>query len=209
MAIRTKRRRRTVFRLHLLGKIGKRDGDYNADLIRIYRPVIPAQANGGIDVRAVATAVSLLVLWLLMSGIYKPLIIGFGVAAAIIAVYVGKRMDKTDGDPLVLILSPIRAIKYLVWLFGEIAKSNIAVTRAIISQDMGLRQNLFRTTSTQKSDLGQVIFANSITLTPGTITVETEGDQFWVHALCYSEDDPDALDDMDRRVSAIETGGNG
>jgi len=52
-----------------------------------------------------------------------------------------------------------------------------------------------------------VIFANSITLTPGTITVETEDGHFLVHAVSYSEDDPDALADMDARITACETAG--
>ncbi|MFT5006667.1 MAG: multicomponent Na+:H+ antiporter subunit E, partial [Paracoccaceae bacterium] len=54
-------------------------------------------------------------------------------------------------------------------------------------------------------DLGQVIFANSITLTPGTISVESEDGHFLVHAVNYSADDNLALADMDHRVGRIES----
>ncbi|MCP5087007.1 MAG: Na+/H+ antiporter subunit E [Rhodobacteraceae bacterium] len=142
-----------------------------------------------------------------MSGIYKPMIIGFGAVASIVAVYVGQRMDRADGDRVALLLSPLKFLGYLGWLMIEIAKSNIAVTRTILTQKMPIRQNLFRVPSCQRSELAQVIFANSITLTPGTITVETEENDFWVHAVSFSEDDHEALADMGARVAAIEPGG--
>ena len=73
---------------------------------------------------------------------------------------------------------------------------------------MPIRQHLFRVPTSQTTELGQVIFANSITLTPGTITVETEGHGLLVHAISYSEDDDKALAEMDRRVSATEAVGD-
>ncbi len=165
-----------------------------------------AKAERDKQVRAVATAVTLFSLWLLMSGIYKPMIIGFGATAAIVAVYVSRRMDQVDGDKISLILNPLKSLGYLCWLLVEIAKSNLAVTRVILSGIMPIRQNIFRVPSRQRSDLGQVIFANSITLTPGTITVETEDDHFWVHALAFAQEDHAALADMGARVAAVETG---
>jgi multicomponent Na+:H+ antiporter subunit E len=72
---------------------------------------------------------------------------------------------------------------------------------------MPIHQNLFQVPYTQRTDLGQVVFANSITLTPGTVSVETEEGYFLVHAISYSADDMDALADMDARVSATELAG--
>lgn len=116
-------------------------------------------------------------------------------------------MDILDGDQLSIILSPIRFVKYIIWLFAEIARANWAVTKLILARQVQTNQHLFTVRASQQSDLAQVIFANSITLTPGTITVETEPGQFLVHAIDYSEGDLAALADMDARVSAIETGG--
>lgn len=158
--------------------------------------------------RTILTALTLFALWLLMSGVYKPLIVWLGVASSIIAVYVVRRMDNAaDTDRLEVRLKPFGIIFYWIWLMVEIAKANWVVTKIILSPKMTLNRNFFKTPYTQKTDLGQTIFANSITLTPGTISVEVEEDFFWVHAVSYSDDDIEALADMDRRVSAIESGG--
>lgn len=149
----------------------------------------------------------LLGLWLLLSGIYTPMIVGFGVVSSLIAVAVVARMNRVDGDRLFLNrLHPLKFPLYLVWLLKEIAKANWAVTKIVMSPTMPIRQHLFSVRHSQKTDLGQVIFANSITLTPGTITVETEPDWFLVHALAYTHDTMGELGDMDARVTATEGG---
>jgi multicomponent Na+:H+ antiporter subunit E len=155
-------------------------------------------------VRKIGSFVVLFALWLLLSGIYKPLIVGFGAVSVLVVLLVTHKMDEIDRDQVDIPLNPVRFVSYLFWLLVEIAKANWIVTKTILSPKMPLRQHLFLVPTTQRTDLGQVIFANSITLTPGTISVETMGDQFLVHALTYSPQDDDALGDMDRRVSAVE-----
>lgn len=156
--------------------------------------------------RIIGAIVVLVALWLLLSGVYKPLVIGFGVVSALIAVWVVRRMDAMDGDSVPLRLKPLGFIGYLIWLAVEIAKANWAVTRIVLAPVMPIRQHLFAVRFSQNSDVGQVIFANSITLTPGTITVETEDKRFLVHALAYTPDTIGELTEMDRRVSATEGG---
>jgi multicomponent Na+:H+ antiporter subunit E len=156
-------------------------------------------------VRLVGTIILLFALWLLMSGLYKPLIIGFGMGSVLLVVFVMRRMDAIDGDRVDVLLAPIRFARYIVWLLVEIARANWAVTKVILSPDMPVRQHLLAVPYSQKTELGQVIFANSITLTPGTLTVEVEPGHFLVHALSFSDSDVGALADMDRRVSATET----
>jgi len=142
-----------------------------------------------------------------MSGLYyKTLITGLGLASALLATFVVRKMDAVDGDHLSINLNPLAFLRYNGWLLIEIAKSNWAVTKLIVS-GQALNQHMFYTSHSQKSDLGQVIFANSITLTPGTISVECEENRFLVHALNFDESDHDALADMDRRVSATESQG--
>ena len=154
--------------------------------------------------RFLGTSVTLMALWLLMSGLYETLLIGFGVASVALTVFVIRRMDRVDGDGLEIGLNPIAFLKYFLWLLVEIAKANWAVTKLILAPKLATRQHLFRVPHTQRTDLGQTIFANSITLTPGTISVETEEGHFLVHALNYSDDDIDAIADMDARVTATE-----
>jgi len=156
--------------------------------------------------RSMLTFASLFGLWLLLSGIYKPLIIGFGIVSVLVVMFVARRMDAVDDDRIKIDLKPFEVFKYVIWLFGEIAKANWTVTKVILSPRMMTNQHLFSVNYTQKSDLAQVAFANSITLTPGTISVETESGRFLVHAVAYSPADDEALMDMDRRVSAMEAG---
>ena len=168
----------------------------------------PGRNRGEILRKTVALA-GLFGLWLLMSGLFKPLLLGFGLGSVLLVGWLTARMDAVDGDRLELRLSPFGLARYLAWLMVEIARANWAVSRIILSPSMPLRQHLFRVPFSQKTDLGQVIFANSITLTPGTITVETERDGFLVHAVNYSDDDPAALAEMDRQVCRTEGGGAG
>ncbi len=168
------------------------------------RPRDREGASRGAEVRRVATAAVLMLLWLAMSGLFKPLIIGFGVASVLVVALVTWRMDRTDGDRLLMQLKPLAFAGYILWLLVEIARANWAVTKIVLSPRIRTRQHLFPVRTTQATDLGQVIFANSITLTPGTITVETEPGRFLVHALDYSADDNLALADMDARVSRTE-----
>jgi multicomponent Na+:H+ antiporter subunit E len=156
--------------------------------------------------KTILTSVFMMALWLMLSGIYTPMLIGLGIVSVILVMFIVRRMDRIDGDHVRISIRPIHFFFYLFWLFIEIAKSNWTVTRMILARTMPIRQNLFEVPYTQKSDLGQVIFANSITLTPGTLTIETEAGDFLVHALAYCPTDIAALADMDRRVTKIENG---
>jgi multicomponent Na+:H+ antiporter subunit E len=167
---------------------------------------VKSDEKRGHRVRTIFTAIVLTALWLLMSGLYKPMILGFGAASVILVVYVVRRMDAVDGDQFAIRLKPIAFLGYMVWLLVEIAKSNWAVTKIVLSPQMPIRQHMFDVPCSQETDLGQVIFASSITLTPGTISVETEEGHFQVHALDYGDDDMDALADMDARVTAVDGG---
>ena len=155
--------------------------------------------------RLVGYAVILGSLWLLWSGIYKSLLIIFGAGSVVLVLLIIIRMNRVDHDRIQIELNPLKLIGYIGWLLIEIAKCNIAVTKTILSSSMPIKQNLFKVPYTQRTDVGQVIFANSITLTPGTVTVETEDGHFLVHALSYSHDDLEALAGMDRRVCEAES----
>ena len=154
--------------------------------------------------RTVGAIIVFLGLWLLLSGVYKPLTIGLGVFSTLAVIFILNRMDSVDEDRLEVHFKPLGFLKYQFWLLVEIAKASWTVTKIILTPGLPIKQHMFSVPYTQKSDLGQVVFANSITLTPGTVTIETEPGHFLVHAVAYSSEDKEALADMDRRVSAIE-----
>ncbi len=162
-------------------------------------------SRGEERVKIIANALVLGGLWLLLSGIYEPLLLAFGAGSVAVVVALMARMDRVDGAAPEWHLKPLAFAAYLVWLLKEIARANWAVTKVILAPHMRLRQHLFAVPVTSRSDLAQVTFANSITLTPGTITIETEPGRFLVHALSYDDATPGELADMDARVAATES----
>ena len=93
---------------------------------------------------------------------------------------------------------------YLPWLLKEILIANINVAKVILSPKLPISPIMVVFGSTQKTDLGRVLYANSITLTPGTITTGVEGDQLEIHALTRKDVDGREEDEMDQRVSIVE-----
>lgn len=156
-------------------------------------------------VQGIIAALGLAALWLLMSGLFKTLVLIFGALSVLLTLYIVHRMNKVDEHKLGYDIGVFSTAKYLIWLMVEIAKSNWAVTKIILSGKTPKNHKMFEVPVTQKSEIAQVIFANSITLTPGTVTVESEDDNFIVHALDFGDGDMDALADMDERVTKIET----
>ena len=117
-------------------------------------------------------------------------------------VLVTLRMDVADreGHPIHLTW---RALTYMPWLTMEIIKANIDVARQILSPSMPITPTLLRVKASQTSDLGQVIYANSITLTPGTISVDVANGEILVHALSRAGAESLLEGEMDRRVTRM------
>jgi len=150
-----------------------------------------------------ALGIALLVLWLLLSGLYKPLFIGLGIASVALVIWITLRMDTADHEAVPLHLGP-RALGYWGWLAREVARSNVDVARRVLSPSLPISPCAFEVRSSQRTALGQTIYANSITLTPGTVSMWLEGDRIRVHAL--TQDTRRALEggEMDRRVADFE-----
>ena len=163
----------------------------------------PQRGYGQQVIHAISLAAILFGLWLLLSGHYTPLLIGIGGASAIFAVVVALRMDVVDheGHPLRL---GLRVLGYWPWLLWQILRANLDVSRAILSPSLPISPETFPYRAGQKTELGQVVFANSITLTPGTVTVAEEDGELVVHALTGHGADDIRGGEMDRRVTALE-----
>ena len=154
-------------------------------------------------VHAVLLGFILFASWLLMSGVFEPLIIGLGVFSCAVVVFIALRMDVIDHEAVPVHLTA-KMLIYWPWLLWEIIKANIDVTKRILGLAK-ISPTMVRIKTTQKTDLGLVIFANSITLTPGTISIDVEKDGYiLVHAL--SREGTQGLEggDMDRRVTGLE-----
>lgn len=156
--------------------------------------------------RAASLAVFLSLLWLLLSGYFaEPLLLGLGAASVLSVVFIAHRMQVSDpeGHPVHLIL---RVLVYWPWLLKEIVLANIDVAKAIVSSPMAIAPTVFTVTGSQRSELGRVIYANSITLTPGTVTIDLVDDKLTVHALTPAGLEGVKSGEMDRRIAWLEGG---
>jgi len=93
---------------------------------------------------------------------------------------------------------------YLAWLVKEMFKANVKVVRIILDPALPISPIIVPFRSRQKSDPFRVLYANSITLTPGTMTTGTHGRILRIHALTWKDVDGRDDDEMDRRVCALE-----
>ena len=152
-------------------------------------------------IKALLLFVFYFVIWLLLSGHYDPLLLTLGVLSCITCLYVTWKAKFIDEEGLPLHLL-IRLTIYTQWLFKEIIKANIDTAKIIIINNPD-PQN-FRVKSSQKTEAGKVTYANSITLTPGTVTTVLDGDILEVHALSSDMADDVKSGAMDKKVSWLE-----
>lgn len=145
----------------------------------------------------------LFALWLLLSNHFEPLFIFFGVATCTAAVHVSARMGIVDAQSVPIHLAG-RAVRYLPWLAWEIFRSNFALARIILSPRIRVDPRIVRFRASQRTELGRFVHANSITLTPGTVTAGVAGDDFEVHAIVHGDADGTEDSPMNQRVSRLE-----
>ncbi len=153
---------------------------------------------------ALSMSATMLLFWLLITGDFGILNITLGIASALLVVAISQRMDVVDHESQPLHLTP-RLPLYWAWLSIQVIRSNLEVTRRIWTPGETICPGIIRIKSSQQTAIGKSIYANSITLTPGTITLRVLGDDILVHAL--SQDDVTFLEEgeMDRRVTRLES----
>lgn len=151
----------------------------------------------------VSLAALLAVIWLANSGHYTPLLLCFGVLSVALVVWIGHRMDLVDHEtqPLHLTFS---LPSYYLWLAWKIVLSNIDVVRRVWLGSSAIEPVVKRLPLRQKTDMGRVIYANSINLTPGTIAVEVNDTDILVHALVPENISELETFEMSDRVSGLE-----
>jgi multicomponent Na+:H+ antiporter subunit E len=152
---------------------------------------------------AISSAAVLFVFWLLLSGYFTVFLVTMGALSAVAIVALGRRMEVIDreGHPIDM---GWRVLGYWPWLLKEIAKSAWDVSRIIVDPRLPISPRLVRAKTTQKTAVGVVTYANSITLTPGTISVDVRAGEILVHALTRESAAGLLEGEMDRRVTRFE-----
>jgi multicomponent Na+:H+ antiporter subunit E len=148
--------------------------------------------------------VALYSFWVLLSGHFVAFLLAAGAGCAAAVVLVARRMDVVDheGHPVHLGLRAL--LSFWPWLLKEIVRSGWDVSRRILDPRLPVSPTLARFRPSQTTALGLVIHANSITLTPGTISVAVTAGEFLVHALTQEGAAGLAGSEMDRRAAELE-----
>ena len=129
--------------------------------------------------------------------------LSLGVISIAFVVYIAHRMDVVDHESQPVHLT-LKIPAYYTWLIKEIIRSNLVVVKHIWLGNKSISPVFATITASQKTEIGKVIYANSITLTPGTVSVNLEGDRIMVHALLQESIKDLESGEMDRRVVQLE-----
>ena len=147
--------------------------------------------------------VTLAALWLLWSGLYLPLMLILGLASVLLVVWLVRRFETLDHESIPLHLG-FGILAYWVWLVKEIVVSSWQVTKIILSKDMPISPTMTTVQSKSRGEVREVLFGNSITLTPGTLTTDIDEDGLLtVHALTREGADGVVNGDMNDRIARL------
>ena len=148
--------------------------------------------------RMLVLFVSLVAAWLLWSGLYKPLLLSLGALSCLLTFWLVRRMGYFEGELFALRFS-LRLLKFWYWLGGQIIRSSIDVTRIVFDPKLPISPRVFEL----RASSDHVFVGNSITLTPGTLTIDLDDGVLQVHALTEVIANELAEGEMDRRVTGL------
>lgn len=153
--------------------------------------------------RTLVTTALLAAVWILWSWHFEPLILGFGVVSVLLTVLVARRLKILDEETVPFELN-LRLIVFLPWLAWEIVKANVQVAKTILSPSLPIRPHLIRVPADQRTTLGNVILANTITITPGTISLDLSDGVILVHCLDDEMADQDSSGTSTKMIHWLE-----
>ena len=143
--------------------------------------------------------------WWILSGLTLSLILCLGAGSILFVVWICHRMDSIDHETHPIHLAT-GIITYFPWLLLKIILANWDVAKAILVNNSSICPRLIRIKASQMSEVGLVAYANSITLTPGTVTLDVEGEDFLIHSLTEGSYDDLISGEMDQRITKLELG---
>ena len=145
-------------------------------------------------------------LWLLWSGHYdSALLLGFGLLSTIAVIYLCHEMDILDDEIAPLQMTP-PTLRYVPWLAWAVLKSNYDVVTRVLNPKLPISPRLVKIDASQETDLARATYANSITLTPGTLTMDAEDGRLLVHSLTREAAEELVDGEMNARIARLEEG---
>jgi len=158
--------------------------------------------------RYLATAILLFGLWLLLTSTTEPQEVIVGCVCALLVALLGYKNFSARG---LRMLSPRRLAHLLIYLpifFWQMLKANFDVAYRVVHPRMPIRPGIVAIKTDLKTDIGKLFLANSITLTPGTLTVEVRGEYLFIHWINVKAEDVERASELvggrfEKHVKAI------
>lgn len=150
----------------------------------------------------ISWAFTLMVFWLLLSGFFKPLLLSFGLGSVVLVVFLLHRMNSFDGLNLGLPLK-YSFLRYISWLMGKVVLSSLEVTKLVWSKNQKLSPAVAKLPVSNSSVKSLVLYTNSITLTPGTLSIDVDNEHVTVHALNARSIDELKAGEMAKGISTV------
>jgi multicomponent Na+:H+ antiporter subunit E len=152
--------------------------------------------------RILILAVLLIAAWVLWSGYLKPLLLGLGALSCLITVWIVRRMGYFDDETFAFHYD-WRLLGFWAWLGREVVVSSIEVARVVLRRRLDIEPKVVNIDGSGLGPVDLALLGNSITLTPGTLTLDVHEDRLLVHAL--TPEGAAALErgEMQRRVAAL------
>lgn len=153
--------------------------------------------------RAITTLI-LSAVWILWSWHFEPIVVGFGIFSVLFTTFIVNRLGVLDseGQPYEINL---RLLRFLPWLVWEVLVANVQAAKLILSPKLKTRPHLIRVHAPQRTSLGKVMYANTITITPGTIALDIQDDVILVHALSDDMASKDSAGATSKIISWLES----
>ena len=152
----------------------------------------------------IVLTVSLAAVWLGLSGHYTGLLLFLGVLCVALCVWIAARMELIDAEVNPAQFHLLPSLLYLGWLAREVVLSAIDVSKRVLDPRLPISPRAITLPLSQRTELGRTVYANSITLTPGTVSIDLPGGELLVHALHADAAAGVEAGDMDRRCRALE-----
>lgn len=152
--------------------------------------------------RMLILTVVLMMAWLLWSGFFKTLLLMLGAFSVALVIFLSYRLRLFDTDVFALRFS-IRLFRYWAWLFKEVVRSSLEVSRLVLNPSAPISPAVVSFETVCKHPVDIVILGNSITLTPGTLTLNIEGNRITAHCLTQQGARDLQSGEMDQRVHGL------
>ena len=144
------------------------------------------------------------IFWFLLSGMTNLLMIMLGLFSSFLVVWIINKMDLIDHEVSFHNFNIGKLIIYFFWLLREIIVSNLKVCLYIVTPNKKINPEIIKIKSSQNSEFANVLYANSITLTPGTVTINVDKNDFTVHTLDTQFKESLEKNIMDKKILSTE-----